>query len=226
MRIRELLIALAAQWDQIRAELGDRADQLTSLVAAFVAEVIPHRLNRRAGQIVAFLTGNLPDGHPLLLILEEPTSRLGTPRGEHPELTAWQPVVGALRARLPGMPPTPTVEEVADKASAWLLAADSLTEAQVRAGGHDPDDPDFIRLDRPDGGVQWPAFQFAEPGGPELVRSINRILRAADDPWGAADWWLGENTWLAGVPARLLGTERAGELIAAALDELAEGEHA
>lgn len=223
MRIRELLAALARRWAEVNALLRPQeAGRLGDLVAAFVAEAIPNRVHRRAEDIVDLLTEHLPDGHPLLLILEEPTTRLANPSTDHVELAAWQTVAAALRVRLPEQRPAPTVEQVAAGASAWLLAAPALTEDQVRARGHNPDDPHLIRLDRPDGGAQWPAFQFHRPG---TVHWINTILHADDDPWGAADWWLGENSWLGGVPAELF--ERDGvsddELVAAAHDELAEG---
>jgi hypothetical protein len=221
MRVRELLAALARQWNDIRVAFDQsQTDRLHELVAALVTEPDPGRLVRTAQQIVDLLTDVLPDGHPLLLILERPNHRLTNVRNDHAELAAWQPVVAALRLRLPGERPTPTVDEVAEGASAWLLAADSCTEDEVRGRGHDPDDPDLIRLQRPDGSSQWPAFQFAYP---ELVRSINRVLDAADDPWGAADWWLGENTWLSGAPATLIGHVADQELTQAALDERAEG---
>ena len=222
MRVRELLAELARQWATIRAELTEaQVERLTALVAAFVAEVVPARLVRRADQITTFLTDTLPDGHPLLLILERPTSRLVDGRTDHAELAAWQPVVESLRVHLPGAAAEPTVDEVAAGAEAWLLAAESLDADEVHARGHDPDDPDLIRLERPDGHPQWPAFQFDERVDPGVVRSINRILHAADDPWGAADWWLGANTWLAGVPARLLGTVGEQELTRAARHEWA-----
>ncbi|MEU7089620.1 hypothetical protein [Streptomyces achromogenes] len=65
----------------------------------------------------------------------------------------------------------------------------------------------LIRLRDPDDGFRYPRFQF-RPGTAEplpVVRRINALLRADRDPWGAADWWLGGNRWLGGVPAELLG---------------------
>ncbi|OYP14368.1 MULTISPECIES: hypothetical protein [Streptomyces] len=68
-------------------------------------------------------------------------------------------------------------------------------------------DAGLIRLRDPDRGIRYPRFQF-RPGTAEplpVVRRINVLLRADRDPWGAADWWLGGNRWLGGVPAELLG---------------------
>ncbi|MEU5179808.1 hypothetical protein AB0G49_07120 [Streptomyces longwoodensis] len=63
----------------------------------------------------------------------------------------------------------------------------------------DPDDPEA--------GPRSPDFQFdPDTGRPlEVVVRINRLLLADRDPWGAADWWLGGNSWLGGAPAALLG---------------------
>ncbi len=52
--------------------------------------------------------------------------------------------------------------------------------------------------------------------------SINRILEAADDPFGAAGWWLGDNGWLGGAPARLIGRLPDERLLAAARAETRE----
>ena len=66
--------------------------------------------------------------------------------------------------------------------------------------------PGVIRLPRPDGGQQWPAFQFAPGNGPlPVVRAINTLLDSAADPIGVTDWWLSRNGWLDGPPSELLG---------------------
>ncbi|MER7705064.1 hypothetical protein ABTX81_19485 [Kitasatospora sp. NPDC097605] len=106
----------------------------------------------------------------------------------------------------------------------WLLAADSVSAADYRAGGHDPGDPDLIRLTDRQGTVRLPAFQFDGASGRPLpvVVAVNRLLDADDDPWGVADWWLGANAWLEAVPARLLGTTGEHALLAAARAEIAE----
>ncbi|GHG98076.1 hypothetical protein [Streptomyces rubradiris] len=92
-------------------------------------------------------------------------------------------------------------------------------------GGPDAPAAGLIRLRDPDDGFRYPRFQF-KPGTAEplpVVRRINVLLCADRDPWGAADWWLGGNRWLGGVPAELLGVvpddalERAAaELVGAA----------
>jgi hypothetical protein len=99
-----------------------------------------------------------------------------------------------------------TPDALLRSAAERLLRAPALGEDQVAGRGSDPADPDLIRLDRPDGAAQWPAFQFAPGGGPwPVVREVNRILDAARYPLGAADWWLSRNGWLDEVPSRLIG---------------------
>ena len=43
-----------------------------------------------------------------------------------------------------------------------------------------------------------------------------RAARCRGDPWGVASWWISRNDRLAARPCDLVGTERAGELAAAA----------
>ena len=67
-------------------------------------------------------------------------------------------------------------------------------------------------------GYLYPAFQFDSARrdvAPE-VRTVNEQLDAAGDPWGVASWWISRNDRLAARPRDLVGTERAGELAAAA----------
>ena len=120
--------------------------------------------------------------------------------------------------------PDITPEEILEEAQQRLLAAPCFSAEEVRGRGHDPVDPQLIRLERKDGGVQFPAFQFDSLGRPvALVLAINRLLDAAHDPWGVADWWLGRNAWLDAAPADLLGRVDDGVLIAAAKAVLVEG---
>ena len=67
-------------------------------------------------------------------------------------------------------------------------------------------------------GHLFPAFQFdtARRDVASEVREVNEQLDAAGDPWGVASWWMSRNDRLAARPRDLVGTERAGELAAAA----------
>jgi hypothetical protein len=106
-------------------------------------------------------------------------------------------------------------------AESWLLAAPALTEQQVREQGGDPGGDDLIRLPARDGQIVLPAFQFGPVCRPlPVVAAINRLLEAAEDPWGVADWWLGQNAWLGGIPSELLGSVDDDLLVRAARAEL------
>jgi hypothetical protein len=99
-----------------------------------------------------------------------------------------------------------TPEDILAEVTGRLLRVPALTEDEVRLRGADPADPGLLRLDRPDGGQQWPSFQFARDGGPlRVVRTVNTMLGAETDPLGVADWWLGANPWLDGRPSDLIG---------------------
>ncbi|MEU6664900.1 hypothetical protein [Streptomyces sp. NPDC046727] len=149
----------------------------------------------------------LPPDHPVSEALGG--HRYAAATRELPGLTTIDAVIGVL-----GTPP-PDPAELLRTARRRLLAAPALSESERTAltegqeappGG--PDAPaGLIRLRDPDHGIRYPRFQF-RPGTAEplpVVRRINVLLRADRDPWGAADWWLGGNRWLGGVPAELLG---------------------
>ncbi|GAA3958988.1 hypothetical protein GCM10022384_09810 [Streptomyces marokkonensis] len=116
-------------------------------------------------------------------------------------------------------------EELRRSARARLLAAPALSPREhagllARVPDGAPEPPGVIRLNDPGIGPRYPRFQF-RPGTAEplpVVRRINELLRADRDPWGAADWWLGGNAWLRGVPADLLGTLPDEDLVAAAAE--------
>jgi hypothetical protein len=214
MGMKRALGVLAEQWDDIRERIGpEGAGELSALVGEFVDEGDSDMSKEIAEEIVDLLRRRLPLEHPFRQAVIEDERRLAPDRAV--ELASWFRLVEPLRDIIGE--PAPTAEQVAAEGSAWLLAEDSLTAAEVRVRGHDPDDPDLIRLDRDDGTAQWPAFQFGPDGTPlPIVRTINRILVADDDPFGAADWWLGENAWLHAVPASSIGRLSDDSLIAAA----------
>ncbi|MGN5376548.1 hypothetical protein ACQ4WX_00180 [Streptomyces lasalocidi] len=55
------------------------------------------------------------------------------------------------------------------------------------------------------------------------MRTVNRLLLAQEDPWGAADWWLSGNLWLGGRPAALLG-RLPDDLLVGAASAMLEGD--
>ncbi|MGW4973908.1 hypothetical protein ACWEP3_29110, partial [Streptomyces albidoflavus] len=88
-----------------------------------------------------------------------------------------------------------------------LLAAPSVPAGELagRAGG--------LILLPAEGGRRVPRFQLAPDGAVRpVVLTVNRLLDAEADPWGAADWWLSPHAWLGAPPAGLLGTPAEAQL--------------
>ncbi|TDD40216.1 hypothetical protein E1287_01485 [Actinomadura sp. KC06] len=221
MGLRHALTALAEQWDDVRERLSPgEFDEVQALVDAFTREGDRVASEELAEDIADLLRARLPRDHPFLVALRAREERFAPDAARRAvELSAWFSLTGPLQVRL-GRAPGPTSAEVEREAESWLLDAPALDADQLRARGVDPGDPGLIRLDRADGDGRWPAFQFAAGGGPlRIVLEINRILAAADDPYGAADWWLGGNGRLGDAPARLIGSLPDDELIAAARAE-------
>jgi hypothetical protein len=154
----------------------------------------------------------------LLAVLPDDHAARTAMMAEHPGATLaddWTETARALLARLDlgGGRDVPIPEEVAFWATRRLLESPALTDLGMI--GHDH--PGLIHLERHDGVGQWPDFQFGADGSPlPVVITINRMLDVEEDPWGVADWWLGRNAWLEGVPARLLGTVADEVLVSAA----------
>jgi len=121
----------------------------------------------------------------------------------------------------PSNPPSdaPTAAEVWAAVVDRLLAIPSANPDQVRQDvADDPVRAYLIRLPGPDGVRRLPWFQFDANGMPlPSVLTVNEILAADTDPWGAADWWAGTNAWLEAAPIDALGRISDGELVAAAL---------
>ncbi|RKT82977.1 hypothetical protein SAMN05421805_10348 [Saccharopolyspora antimicrobica] len=208
MSQQKMLDALTAEWDDV----ADRLDPETfTRLVSLIAELQDADADTSAmvTEDIASLLGDvLPVEHPVRRALAEPVSRFRRPEVD------WDRLSTGLRDRLTGSAPSPRLDQ--------LLAVESLDAQQLSALGTDPADPDLIRLPA-EGGDRYPAFQFDADGTPRaLVRTVNRHLRVTEDPWGAADWWLGPNDWLGGIPARLIGQVDDTALIDAARDESAE----
>jgi hypothetical protein len=226
MGLRHAMRVLAEEWDDIRSRVpDDQLDTLVELATELAAEAVPADSVEIAEEIADLLGSVLPVEHPFRRALAVPESRLAT-GGTARDLAEWLAPAEALRTHVrgPDVPPQATPEEVMRLAKERLLSAPALTEAELRGRGLDPDDATLIRLDRPDGTAQWPAFQFGPDGRPhELVRNVNQLLAVADDPWGVADWWLGYNGWLRTEPVQLIGQVDGQELVDVARYELSEG---
>ncbi|MFF8904851.1 hypothetical protein [Streptomyces olivaceoviridis] len=207
MTSEELLGLLESHWTTVITELGD--DDLGQVSDALremreeTAAGNPAAVARTVRRLKRTLSA-LPPDHPVAQALGGHRYAAGT--RELPSLTTIDAVIDVL-----GTPP-PDPAELLRSARRRLLDAPALTEAEHAAltptpSGASDRPAELIRLRDPDHGIRYPRFQF-RPGTAEplpVVRRINVLLRADRDPWGAADWWLGGNRWLGGVPAELLG---------------------
>lgn len=237
MGVYDALRVLARHWQEVREQLSrDDYLRLVDSVEMLSAHTADDEFARAlAVDICEFLAFRLPSDSPVrAAIRQEDANRFADPRltaapGEWPALiaelaraaTGQSPLSTPEPAR-PGWPPT--AEQVASEAAAWVLAEPALSAAEVSSMAQDPDATGLIRLDRADGEVRLPAFQFGADGVPvPIVRAINALLHADDDPWGVADWWLGKNSWLDAAPADLIGGGHDDQLLLAAR---AETDHA
>lgn len=233
MAFRDVVAALVANWSDtlLRLRPDDLpliADAVRALAAAPQDE---QAANAAETELTALLVVRLPSGHPVRKAIAA-GRRFGAGPAAPATGLAEMAELAALLRSLPGLQassvsPASSASREPDPAD-WsvedrLLAAPALTAQQVRERGADPDLADLIRLPA-DGAVRLPAFQFGPDGLPiPVVAAINRLLRAAEDPWGVADWWLGGNAWLSGVPAHLLGQIDDELLTRAALAEFPDG---
>jgi hypothetical protein len=210
MAVEHAMVALREHWDDVVETLGpERSRRLRDLVAGLGGADHAQFVARMVGLLVE----GLPREHPVRRALVEGTlfapaaldwSALSTPLLALATAGSGADPEPDLAAAGPDGDPTP--DELLGSVAERLLRAPALTEDQVADRGGDPADPGLIRLDRPDGRAQWPAFQFTPGGGPSpVVREVNQILDAARYPLGAADWWLSRNGWLGEVPSELIG---------------------
>ena len=220
MGLKHAMRVLAEQWDTVLAEVPEeRRPELLELAAELAAEAVPADSVEIAEDIADLLGLTLPPEHPFRRALAVPESRLA-PSGTARDLADWLDSTRILRENVLGFSPHP----VRDRVRARLLAAAALTEDDLRARGQDPDDRGLIRLVRPDGSVQWPAFQFGPDGTVrEVVRTVNELLDVVADPWGVADWWLGYHGTLRDAPERVIGSADPQELVDLARLERSEG---
>lgn len=216
MTVEDALASLAEHWDDVISRLdAARGQELRNLIAEVggadhVGAVI---------EITQLLSRELPADHPVRRALSRgylyasvqadwPTLRRGLLAAagvEAAEMPAARPESEEDDARGRGADDE-FPDDILAEVTARLLSAPALSEAEVRLRGADPADPGLIRLDRPDGGQQWPTFQFARDGGAlPVVRTVNTMLGADTDPLGVADWWLGVNAWLDDRPSDLIG---------------------
>ncbi|WP_371604185.1 hypothetical protein OG345_34105 [Streptomyces sp. NBC_01220] len=216
----ESLLALIGEHrESIRAALDDEQHALLLTRLSALADAPPDKdmAVRRALQGVRLALRPLPFDHPVRASLDG-VRLVAAPPGPATVSEAL-----ALIDLLTAAAPVPEPLDLAAADPLFREPALSTTEATARCGGAPP--PELIRLPDPPRGDRYPQFQFPEGDGHphEVVLKVNRLLLADIDPQGAASWWLGDNTWLGGAPASLLGRLSDHELVCAAT-ALVEGE--
>ncbi|MFJ9351893.1 hypothetical protein [Streptomyces sp. NPDC101237] len=222
--------AIRANWDELYGLLDVPARREAREILAD-AEADPEAA---AAELHALVKPFVPPGHPLRPLLTPSGVRFRPavgPAAERPSLLASLLLLRSDDAReAPGPegPPAGAPAPVAvpsyrpDQDDAWLLAEPSVDlSAQVLATARFRH---LIRLTDGQDTAHVPAFQLDPVTGDPypVVVEINRMLSADEDPWGAADWWLGSNVWLNAAPARLLGTGADDALLSAARAETPE----
>jgi hypothetical protein len=226
--LADVIEIIAAHWDDVLRHLG-AAERKTLIVCArdFLAGGGAASRYDAAQRMVDLVAPALPADHLVRRAIAREGNKFGS------GLLDWSPAVRMLGARLgsagdlPALtslaaPPEPG--EIVRAAQESILAVPSVTEAQVRDRGVDPNAPGLIRLSTTGGDVRLPAFQFDAGGYPyPVVTQINLLLDVADDPWGVADWWLGPNGWIGAVPAESIGHIDDRLLVAAARAVYEEG---
>ncbi|GAA3199214.1 hypothetical protein [Actinocorallia longicatena] len=211
MSTHRALTMLWEDWAEVRSALPEgRGEELDDLVEQLADEGDPVVVRALAVRVARLLL-DLGDEHEIRAELR------GGDRDEHgagPDDEAWFGLAERLAVRAD--PARPTSEEIA-AAPDLLPDAAMLDAADLAAAGLPPDPPGLIRLDPETGPSRWPAFQFGPDGLPRpVVQEINTLLGSDEDPFAVAEWWLGRNGWLGGVPADLLGAIPDDRLLAAA----------
>lgn len=215
MAIEDALAALSQNWADVVPFLSpEQLDQMRGLVDGLgrpghdeamtqIADLLAETLPPGHLVIQALFKGDLSDPATMeLTVITEALRREIEEALAAVEVSAAEPRPGEVILR-----------HVADR----VLRAPALTANQVLDRGGDPDDPGLIRLERPDGRPQWPAFQFAPGGGSRpVIRAVNDLLHASADPVAAADWWLSRNSWLGDQPSALIGRIPDDHLVRAA----------
>jgi hypothetical protein len=235
MAAEDVFRSLSSHWAETApyltaadVRLVHQTARLTAAAAAGTGDVREARAAML--RLSTVLYDRLPAGHPVSIAMAGATLFTGpaSPDSRLRDVAAALGAITALSAPTrpdeDGGPPPAVGQGDFDEVTDRLLAAPALTGQQVRDGGADPGEPGLIRLERPDGRQQIPAFQFSQAGEPiAVVLTINRLLDADDDPFGVADWWLGRNAWLDAVPADLIGQVDDAVLVRVARAELDVG---
>ncbi|SRR6266571_1091491 len=227
MSVYDMIQALAEHWNDTVSCLDPSDVRLIEELLRGIAAAPDDEEAARmaASDLATLLAARLPKAHPVRSAISDGQRLAGSPADlsrAAAALRATLAITGVLLARVASANPSAVPPEQVDSdADAWLLAAPAFTDEEVRSHGGDPRHEHLIRLVPSHGPARLPAFQFDPAGRPvAVVVSINRLLRVDEDPWGVADWWLGRNAWLEGIPAELLGHVDEELLVLAARAEI------
>lgn len=220
MSVESVLRTIAEHWQEIAQVLDDDGRRRLEALAVAVSGGDRDELLDALADVCARSVPLLPDDHPLARELRGQLrfatggATLTLPAAV---LTAFAGIPGRVSRSVDGSDPDDGSGSDVEEARRRLLEVPALSAEEVRRAGQDPDSPDVIRLLDDVGQVRIPAFQFDADRTPiSVVLSINHLLGSDEDPWGVADWWLGENAWLDAVPARLIGIVADGVLLGCA----------
>lgn len=217
MALADALLAATDAWPRLLQQLEPaELEVVRSELAAAV-----HGTDWDPGVLIATLLAHEPEDHPAWLALTLSTERRTT--AERASVLA-----AAMTLRL-------AIEmSAADLIDTWPVRtadADQVERAAEQRIWTVPMKPvhdtrisreQLVVLER-DGREVAPAFQLDGEGRVlQTAAEVNRLLDAADDPWGAAAWWLTPHATLHAIPADAL---RAGDgqtvlAVAAAAGEL------
>jgi len=203
--VQHIIDALVADWERVNDLIGEggRA-RLRALITELRVADTPVVRAKVAQAITRLLGETLPHHDPIF-------ADAGVRYADAGEQADLDRALVALSgdARLYGRPRS---------AKERILTHEWVSAADLRERGHTPDAFGVIKLHRDDGSASVPLFQFDETGAPlEVVLRVNWLLRAHEDPWGAADWWLSANAWLGQPPFTLIGRTPDDLLVAAAV---------
>jgi hypothetical protein len=199
------------QWQRLTDLIGgaaeEEADEARAALADELLDILPpHHPASQLLRTGIMYSGDQPD---------RPEAEPADDLRRLSRLVLARPGPGWPEASAAASPATPApvgagapVGDFDRQVQARLLALPSLSADDPRSRSIALD-RGLLRLPRPDGTAQLPAFQFGPSGAPwPVVREINELLDAADDPWGAACWWADPHERLGAAPAGLLGRDQ------------------
>lgn len=220
VQLEPIVRALAIHWDSVASRLdADAKEQLISALRQIASPTASREDVFDATEyLLELLPSVVPSDHPVRKAIIACSSDRASPAAAIEDDLLMEELRRILDELTTGRT---TSDDILDDAVTRLLSAPALTQEQLVAAENDPDMRHLIKLPG-HSGARFPAFQFDDFGRPlQLVLSINELLDADTDPWGAADWWLGPHAWLGGSPADLLG-RAPDEVILAAVRAMTE----